>query len=52
MGLAIGIWIACAAATAYIAANKGRDPATWAAIGAIGGIFALIAIAAVPEKAK
>jgi membrane associated rhomboid family serine protease len=45
------IWAACAILCAFIAQSKGHNPGAWAAIGALGGIFAVIAIAAIPAKA-
>jgi len=33
-----------ASVCAFVAKDKGRDPAAWAIIGAIGGIFALVAV--------
>lgn len=50
MELIIIIWIASAILCAFIAKSKGHNPGAWAAIGALGGIFAIIAIAAIPAK--
>jgi hypothetical protein len=52
MEILIILWACFAIATAYIASQKGRDPITWAGIGFVGGIFALVAIAVVPAVEK
>lgn len=43
------LWMIFAVTTAFIAASKGRSPIAWGAIGFVGGIFALVAIIAVPR---
>jgi hypothetical protein len=43
------LWIIFAVTTAFIASAKGRSPLAWGAIGFVGGIFALVAIIAVPR---
>lgn len=47
---AIIIWILIGACSGFIAKEKGRDPVAWTLLGALGGIFALIAIAVIPVK--
>lgn len=42
------IWTLFGIASGFIAANKGRSGMAWGALGLIGGIFALVAICAVP----
>jgi hypothetical protein len=38
------IWIAFGVVTALAAKARGRDPVVWLFIGAIGGLFGLIAV--------
>lgn len=43
------IWVLIGMCSGFIAKEKGRDPVVWTILGALGGIFALIAISVVPE---
>jgi Zn-dependent protease with chaperone function len=43
-------WLACGITCAYIAHAKNRDALTWLLIGSLGGVLALVAIAAVPRQ--
>ena len=40
----------CALFSSYVAEQKGRDPTAWFFAALLGGIFALIAVAAVPPE--
>jgi hypothetical protein len=42
------IWLVFAVLTAVIASTKGRNVASWAAIGFVTGLFGLIAVCAMP----
>ena len=42
------IWVLMGLVAGFIAANKGRNGLAWSLLGMVGGVFALIAIAAVP----
>ena len=44
------LWLACGITCAYIAHAKNRDALTWLLIGGLGGVLALVAIAAVPQQ--
>jgi hypothetical protein len=48
MEFMIIVWIASAALCGYVATQKNRNCAGWAAAGFLLGIFAVIAIAVVP----
>lgn len=50
--LFIIIWLLFAGTAAIIAGAKGRNPIGWFALGAIFGVFALVALAAMPAVAK
>ena len=50
MEFIVAIWILCGILCAYIATQKKRSGVAWFFIGVAGGIFAIIAIAAVPSK--
>lgn len=43
------LWLSCGGVSAYIASQKNRSTLNWLLLGLIFGIFALIAIAAVPS---
>jgi multisubunit Na+/H+ antiporter MnhB subunit len=42
------VWILFAITCAVIAGSKNRNPIAWAVLGVVGGIFALVAVAAMP----
>lgn len=46
------IWIVCAGFSAFIASQKNRSAGNWFILGLFFGLFALIAIAAVPVIAN
>jgi len=46
------IWLGCAIVSAVIASSKGRSGGGWFILGAIFGIFALVAVAFMPAVAK
>jgi uncharacterized membrane protein HdeD (DUF308 family) len=48
MEFMIAVWIISGITCGVIAASKNRNPIGWAALGFIGTIFALIAVAAMP----
>ena len=50
MEILLIFWILFAAACSFIASEKGHNAGAWFAIGMVGGIFALVAIIAVPKK--
>jgi len=52
LGLFWGAWFVCAIFTAVIASSRGRSGFGWFVLGALFGIFALIAAAAMPIVAK
>ena len=41
-------WLGCAVTTAVIATSKGRSGFGWFLLGFIGGLFALVAVCAMP----
>lgn len=47
--LILGIWLASAFLVAWVASQKGRSFTNWLLIGIVFGIFALIALAALPN---
>ena len=49
MGLIIFVWAAFAFLVAAIAVSKGRYAIVWLILGAVFGIFALIAVCAMPR---
>lgn len=49
-GFVILVWLASAVLCGYVADQKGRNAAGWAAAGFLFGIFAVIAIAVVPKS--
>ena len=48
--LLVIIWIGCAVACSQIAKSKGKSPGTWAFLGLVFGIFAVIAALVLPAK--
>ena len=50
MEIMIILWIAFAFLTGYIASQKNRSAAAWGIAGLFFGVFAVVAIAAVPSK--
>jgi hypothetical protein len=46
--LVLVVWAACGITCGYIAGEKGRSVGGWLALGLFAGVFALVAIAAVP----
>lgn len=52
LGLFWGAWFVCAIFTAVIASSRGRNGFGWFLLGALFGIFALIAAAAMPVVEK
>lgn len=52
LGLFWGAWFICAIFTAVIASSRGRNGFGWFVLGALFGIFALIAAAAMPVIQK
>lgn len=50
MELLIVLWLGFAVVTAIAAKARGRDPIMWAVIGAIGGVFGLIAILVMKDE--
>ena len=51
MELFIIIWAAMGFAAAMVAKGKGRDGVLWFALGLIGGVFALVAVAVMDDSA-
>jgi len=45
----IGIMALCALVCAGVASARGLNPIAWAAWGAVGGLFAVAAVCAVPR---
>lgn len=50
MEILLIFWLLFAAACSFIASEKGHNAGAWFVIGMVGGIFALVAIIAVPKK--
>lgn len=46
------LWVLLGMCSGFIAKEKGYHALTWVALGALGGIFALITIAMLPDKNK
>lgn len=42
------LWLAFAGICAFLAPSRNRDPLTWGMIGALFGVFALVALLAMP----
>ena len=49
MGIVITVWILSGLLCAFIASQKGRNSLAWFFAGALFGIFAVVAIIAVPN---
>jgi len=52
MELTLITWLVCGITTAIIAGSKGRNAFAWLFIGFLGGLFALIAVCAMPAIGK
>jgi len=50
MTLALTVWLLSGIVCAYIATQKRRSGVLWFFLGILGGVFAVIAIAAVPSR--
>lgn len=48
MEFLVVVWILFAITCAVIAGSKNRNPLGWGALGLVGGVFALVAVAAMP----
>lgn len=49
MGIVVTVWILSGLLCAFIASQKGRNGLGWFFIGALFGVFAVVAIIAVPS---
>jgi hypothetical protein len=52
MEIVLLVWIGCAVLCWVVASSKGRFAGGWFLLGLVLGIFALIAIAAMPSRAR
>jgi len=50
MEFIVAVWLLSGIVCAYIATQKHRSGLGWFILGVIGGLFAIIAIAAVPSQ--